>query len=322
MHTAIDTLKGKRVLVTGADGFLGSALSTALVAQGAKVVAGVGPRKHISRLAHIEKDITVIANDLTNVGDAMKIVADSAPDILFHAAAVVSKDRDPAHLDTIVSYSYSMARNIMTATVEHEVSHAVHVGTIEEYGAIPAPFRESDRACPISPYALGKLLATEHALYMGKTTHMRVNVVRPAAFFGPGQGFGSLIPNIVKAALAGEDFEMNKGEQLRDFVYIDDVIEGLVRVARSDLTGEIMNLGSSSPVTIKNVAEMTNAAMGSPIVIRFGAQPYRPFDPMSAFLESTKAREKLGWEPRISIAEGIKKTVEWYRAHYKDMPQT
>src|SRR3989344_4163212 len=113
-------------------------------------------------------------------------------------------------------------------------------------------------------------MATHAALTAGRLTPMRVCVVRPAATFGPAQNSGMLIPNVIKAGLEGTDFNMNAGEQLRDFIYVGDVVEGaLLAGAREESHGEIINLGSGRGTPVREVVETVNAAMGKPITIHF-----------------------------------------------------
>jgi nucleoside-diphosphate-sugar epimerase len=224
--------------------------------------------------------------------------------------------RDRAHIDDIIEGTYGIARNVLRAAEISGVKKFVQFGTIEEYGSNEAPFVETMRESPISAYSLGKTMATHEALLLSKISDMKVCVVRPAATFGPGKRVGMLVPNFIRAALSGTDFNMNAGEQERDFIFVDDVAEASLRAALSDRTdGEIINVGSGIGMTVRGFVESLNEAMGNPIAVHFGAEPYRINDTMRFFMNIDKAKRLLSWEPEVALSEALRITVEWYRAN-------
>lgn len=303
--------KNKRILVTGAGGFIGSFLARRLITCGAEVFAAVQAKEHAHRL----RDATVQLHegDLTDAATARKILSDTRPHIVFNTASSVNTERDFKLLDSIIRHTYGITHNVLMASAAVSTERFIQFGSIDEYGIARAPFLESVREEPYSPYSLGKVLATHTTLTIGRMTGMDVRVVRPAATFGPSKE-GLLISNLIKSGLEGKDFDMNPGEQVRDLVYIDDLVEGILAVGASKhARGEIFNLGNGRGYNIKEVAEMVNEAMGNPIKINFGARPYRPLDPMEFYMDSSKARHILGWEAKTDLKRGIEKTVAWFR---------
>ncbi len=291
--------ENKKALVTGADGLIGRALVARLSGEGAVV--------HAARRTDA---------DLTDAAQTEALLRAFSPDIVFNTAARIDMSRDRAHIDDIIEGTYGMARNVMRAAEISGVKKFVQFGTIEEYGSNEAPFVETMRESPISAYSLGKTMATHEALLLSKTSGMKVCVVRPAATFGPGKRAGMLVPNFIRAALSGTDFNMNAGEQERDFIFVDDVAEASLRAALSDRTdGEIINVGSGTGMTVRGFVEALNAAMGNPITVHFGVEPYRINDTMRFFMNIDKAKRLLSWEPEVALPEALRITVEWYRAN-------
>lgn len=310
----------KKVLVTGADGFIGSHLAARLVKLGANVSASVHSEKDHWRLASVAKQIQVYEGDLSDQNEARKILKASKPEIVFNAAGSVNTARDLSILDEVLCNTYNITHAMLNAALEDGVENFVQFGTIEEYGTAKAPFDENSREEALSPYSLGKLMATNEARLVSRLKGMRVTIVRPAATFGPRQGFGMLIPNLIKSGLAGTDFNMRGGDQLRDFVYINDLVDGLILAGESKSgAGEIINLGSNRGTSIKVVAEMVNEAMGNTIKINYGALPYREPGNVEIYMDSTKAEKLLGWSPKIPLKDAITETVKWYRGHHKEV---
>ena len=306
----------KRVLITGADGFIGSHLTRALAQLGALVHAAVHSTERAWRLKDLVGKMEIYEANLTNIVDADRVMSTSKPDIVFNVASRVDTRRDVTLLEEIIHNTYGISHNALSAALRAGAGTFVQFGTIEEYGSNTAPFREDMREKPVSPYSLGKTMATHEALLIGTSSDMCVCVVRPAATFGPRQGPGMLTPNFLKAALAGENFGMNTGEQLRDFVFVDDLVEGVLLAGASErANGETINLGSGRGMQVREFVEMLNSAMGKPIQVNFGAHPYRANDSMEFYMDSTKAKKLLGWEATTNIKEAIKMTVAWYRSN-------
>lgn len=314
------TYKGIRVLVTGAGGFIGSRLVMALVDAGAEVSVSVRSKESAWRLQSVISKIAVYEANLLNPLELMQVIENGRPDIVFNVASSTDTRRTFDILDSVILGTYGVARAVLGACITGGVQKLVHFGTIEEYGMGPELFLESAHEKPVSPYSLGKTMATHAVLLAGRLTALKVCVVRPASTFGPGKDFGlMLIPNLIKSGIEGREFDMNDGEQWRDFIYVDDVVRGALMAGISEkVNGEIINLGSGKRTKVREVAEVVNNAMGNSIKINFGSQEYRPLDG-DACLNSDKAYELLRWKASTDIIDGIEKTVAWYREYYKDL---
>ncbi len=287
---------------------------------GAKVYAAVHSKKNLWRLQSVSPAVSILEGDLSLSVEAKRVLEASRPSTVFNVASSLNTARSLDIAEMVIQNTYGITHNVITAAVQVGAERYIQFGSIEEYGTGKSPFTESDREEPFSPYSLGKVMGTHLALLIGRLTNLKVTVVRPAATYGPGQNFGMLIPNLIKAGIEGRDFDMNPGEQLRDFLYVDDLVEGVLRSGmHPEAGGHIFNLGSGRGEKVKNVATMVNEAMGNPILINFGTQSYRPRDVKVFYMSSVKAKKLLGWEPRVNLIEGIAKTVVWYRQHAEFM---
>ena len=244
------------------------------------------------------------------------------PEIVFNLASLVRTEQSLDIVDDLLRGNVLIAKHVFGAARAVGVKKCVHVGSIEEYGHGTVPLVEEAREEPISPYSLAKVMTTHLAMLFHRLGGLRMCVVRPAATYGPRQGFGMLTPNFIKSCLEKKDFSMNPGEQVRDLIFVRDVAAGMLSAgAAEESDGEVINLGSGSTYQIREVTLLINQLLGAPITIHFGAYPYRPLDTMRFYMDSHKAHRLLGWYARTDLISGMTETVEWYQQHYQEMPR-
>jgi nucleoside-diphosphate-sugar epimerase len=302
-----------RVLVTGGTGFMGRHLVAALRARGDQVTV-VGRRDAGAVAAHLAEGVRYLRADLAEPGTAAHIVADNQPERVFHLASAVDVRRDLALLDVQIHDTQLAAVHVARACLEHGVPRLVHAGTCEEYGDGPAPFRETQNPQPVSPYSAAKAAATAFVQMLCKSFGLRAVVVRPFLTYGPGQGPQQMIPALIRSALDGRDFPMTGGEQTREFNYVDDIVDGMLRACdATGVDGEIFNLGCGEPRQIRDVAALVLELMGNPVRAQFGALPYRPGETWEFYCANDKARERLGYRAATPLEDGLRHTIAWYR---------
>jgi nucleoside-diphosphate-sugar epimerase len=150
---------------------------------------------------------------------------------------------------------------------------------------------------------------------MARVDGLKATVLRPSVAYGPGQAPDMLVSALVAALVAGQEMPMTAGEQTRDFVYVDDVVDALVRAAGTDAAvGRIINVGSGVPVRIRDVAQLAEDLTGAQGLVKLGALPYRPGEQMDYSLDVSLARELLGWTPSTSMKDGLRRTIDAARA--------
>jgi len=196
----------------------------------------------------------------------------------------------------------------------------IYTGTIEEYGSGEAPFRESQRELPVSPYSLTKAMATNLAEYASREENFPAVVVRAPLVYGPAQDVGEfLIPNVIKSCIKDKSMLLPPSEQTRDFLFVEDLVEGMLDVAVArGMNSEIINIGSGKETSVREVLTLVHKlAGGRANVLQFGAVPYRRNEIMHSWLDINKAKRIIKWVPGTGLEDGLRKTVMWYRENLK-----
>jgi nucleoside-diphosphate-sugar epimerase len=191
----------------------------------------------------------------------------------------------------------------------------VQIGSSDEYGDAPAPQKEDMRERPISPYSLGKLLACQLLQMLYRTEGFPAVILRLFLVYGPGQKDSRFLPQVISGCLEGKSFPASVGQQLRDFCYVEDVVNGIfIALKNSQAQGEVVNLASGIPVEIRQAMEtvINIVGGGSP---RYGEVPYRTGENMALYADISKAKRLLKWQPTVSLMDGLARTVDFYRAN-------
>ena len=259
------SLKNSKVLVTGANGFIGSHLTEKLVNLEAKVSIIVRPNSNLENLKNITNKINVFKGHLNNYEEVKKIVDEVSPEFIFHLAANVNASRDLNEIDKSIE-NISMTLNLLKALENKKYELFINTGTIEEYGKIKVPFKESDLPSPVSPYSASKLAITNYCRMLYETHGLPITTVRVFLTYGPKQKYGMFIPDLINSALLKKEFKMTKGEQTREFNYIDDIVNGYIKVASSEKSiGQVINIGNGKEYKIVHVVDLILKLMGNPI---------------------------------------------------------
>ncbi len=295
-------------LVTGGGGFIGAHLTRRLVESGETVtVISAGSDRLRSEMPASVKKIRLDLRDRTAVADALNGKAFSS---VFNLAGYI--DHTPFFKGgrAVLQQHFDAVENLLEALDRHALKSFVQVGSSDEYGNAPSPQREDLREDPIAPYSLGKVAASHLIQTLAKTESFPGVVVRLFLAYGPGQDDRRFIPQIIKGCLARKKFDTSEGRQLRDFCFIDDIVDGLILASqRKEAIGHIINLASGQPVAVKHVVEkiVEQCGGGQPV---FGAVAYRPGENMSLYADVAKAKQLLGWSSRTDLATGLAHTVK------------
>jgi nucleoside-diphosphate-sugar epimerase len=299
-----------RVLVTGAAGFVGSRVARALA--GAEVdVHAVIRREPGPRLAGVE-GIHLEQCDLTDPSAVEQLVARVEPELCIHCAWIATPG---VYLTSPENETHErIAGDLALSLVDHGCVRIVGLGTCFEYAPSNRPLSEASPLGPTTPYAHAKLAALARMNDACRGSATTLAWARLFYLYGPGEDPHRLVPSVVLSLLDGRPARTTPGEQLRDFLHVDDVAEALVAVAQSDVTGAV-NVGAGRPVAVRELVEILGTITGHPELVELGALPYAPNDPMVVSADTLRLTDECGFTPRRTLEDGLAETVRWWSAH-------
>ena len=305
---AEDATRFSRVLVTGGTGFLGRPLVEALVPIAGQIV--VAARSSALVPSGVRSSVT----DLAREGASTSLVQETRPDTVFHLAG-----RRPASAGEPASATLGLntlaAVELMTVCADLGVSRLVLVGTADEYGDQAVPVSEDAPLRPITIYGASKAAASLHALALHRSHGLPVVIVRPFSVYGPGAPASMFLAEAVDCAVRGEPFRMTHGTQRRDFVFVDDVVRGVLAAASAErAVGRAFNLGSGESHRLRDVAERLWAISGTRALLLVGARPAPAGDLLETRADTTAATRILAWSASVSVDEGLARTLAAHRA--------
>jgi len=293
----LNEIQGRRCFVTGGRGFIGKSLIKKLISLGAKVSA---PTKSEMDIAHALK-----------VNQEVQI---AQPEILFHLAAtsVVNVSNPLSTHDINVAGTSNLISAVKSLKNPPIV---ILMGSGFEYKTQESPLLETDPLESQNTYGLSKIYAAQEARRLGQG--LSINWIRLFNSYGPDDVPSRLLPYIVNQAKAGLPIEVTEGSQIRDFTYVNDVAEGLIRLAlsaKNSTAWEDINMGSGQPICLKDYIELIKQILTEFNIVadvRYGAKSYRPGEAMNMTPDITRLQKKLGWRPSTPIKEGVRNTVQF-----------
>lgn len=321
-----ERIAGKRVLITGAGGFIGSHLAEQLVSMGAKVRAFVryNSRADAGFLSQVDPDvkdeIEIVFGDLRD-SHAVSLAIEGM-ETVFHLGALISIPYSYLHPREVVETNVTGTLNVLMACLEQNTPRLIHTSTSEVYGtAIRVPIDEDHPLQGQSPYSASKIGADKLAESFYRSYHLPVVTVRPFNTYGPRQSARAVIPTIITQALTQDVIHLGSLDTKRDFTYVTDSVNGFIKAAQADgVEGETFNLGTGSEVTIGELAEKIIRVVGREVQIETEAQRIRPekSEVMRLLSNNALARQKIGWRPEIGLDSGLQQTVDWIEHHLQN----
>lgn len=316
------TYQGRRVLVTGATGFIGRWVARRLFREGADVVLAVRSPDAMRALARVhEIDASIVALDCTDRDAVLNTVRRVNPDVTFHMAGygVRRAEREEALARTV---NVESVRHVASAVGElgptdWPGARLVHAGSALEYGTAGGHLPESSTCSPTTLYGRTKLEGTRLLAATCATLGLRGLTARLFTVFGPGEPEGRLLPSLIEAARRGQVLSLTSGTQRRDFTYVEDAAEGLVRLGAANVPpGWIVNLATGSLHSVRQFVEAAAAVLGiAPSRLHFGQLPVRPEEMRHLDVSIDRLRAATAWQPETPLAEGIRSTWAFVRAH-------
>ncbi len=308
-----------RVVVTGAAGFIGSHLCERLLALGHQVV-GIDSFTDYYERARKEQNLDGSRADPDFTFEELDLVEADLRRVLHGAEVVYHLAGQPGvrpswggQFDMYVRDNVLATQRLLECLKETPVGRLVFAGSSSVYGdAEMFPTRESALPRPVSPYGVTKLAAEHMSLLYAKNFGVPVVSVRYFTVYGPRQRPDMAFARFMRALADGESIEVfGDGEQTREFTYVSDAVEGTIKAATADVVGQVFNLGGGSRVTINRVLATLEDISG--MKARRQTLPAAPGDPRHTGASINLARERLGWEPRVSLREGLTNQWRWFQ---------
>ncbi|CAG7840787.1 NAD-dependent dehydratase [Clostridium novyi B str. ATCC 27606] len=314
---------GKKVLVTGAEGFIGSHLTERLVELGADVTALVQYNSFnnwgwIDTFdKNIKDSIKVITGDVREYDNVKRMV--SGQEVIMHLAALIAIPYSYLSPMAYVRTNVEGTTNILEACREEKnIEKIVHTSTSETYGtALYVPIDEKHPMQGQSPYSASKIGADKMAESFYKSFNLPIATIRPFNTYGPRQSARAVIPTIISQILAGKrEIKLGSLTPTRDFNYVKDTAEAFVKIAESDKTiGEVINAGSNYEISIGDTVKKIIKLIGHDVKVLCDEERIRPekSEVNRLWADNTKIKNLTQWTPKYSIDEGLAETIDWIK---------
>lgn len=317
-------LEGKKVLITGSEGFIGSHLTERLVELGAEVTALVQYNSFnnwgwIDTFDKSVKDnIKVVTGDIREYDGMKRII--KGQDVVFHLAALIAIPYSYLSPMAYVRTNIEGTTNILEACREYDINKIVHTSTSETYGtAMYVPIDEKHPMQGQSPYSASKIGADKIAESFYKSFDLPVATIRPFNTYGPRQSARAVIPTIISQILSGKnEIKLGSLTPTRDFNYVKDTVEAFVKVAESEKTvGEVINVGSNYEISIGDTVNKIIDIIGKEVNMICDEERIRPenSEVNRLWADNTKIKTLTEWSPKYSIDDGLKETVQWIESN-------
>jgi dTDP-glucose 4,6-dehydratase len=315
--------KGRKVLVTGAGGFIGSHLCEQLLREGAEVRAFVryNSRNDPGLLCDLDRalfsSLDLQAGDLRDPGAVQRAV--HGVDVIFHLGALIGIPYSYRNPREVVDTNIMGTVNVLESARQHDVQRVVHTSTSEVYGT--ARMERIHEGHPLhgqSPYSASKIGADKIVESYVRSFGVRAVTIRPFNTYGPRQSRRALIPTIVSQALQGSTIKMGSLDTVRDFTYVTDTVAGMMAAATADnVIGEEINLGTDSEMSSGEVVRLVGALLNRELKVEIQSDRIRPVASEVQRLRSdnSKAATRLGWKPAMPFEEGLRNVIAWFVAH-------
>jgi len=295
-----------KLLIVGGTGFIGVNVAEKAVSHGFQVSIlsknNCPPSKRL-------KGVEYITVDITNKKDLLSELKEKTFNYVLNLGGYVDHSDYSDGGSEVFKTHFNGTVNLVNCINKANLKSFVQIGSSDEYGGNIAPQNESQREMPISPYSFSKTAVTHFLQMLYRTERFPAVILRPFLVYGAGQNDNRFIPNVVQGCINNNPFPVSAGEQLRDFCHVDDIVDViLLALTSKDIYGEVINIASGNPVSIKHVINTIVGLVGSGKP-NFGQIDYRNMENMILYADISKAERMLGWSASVGLEQGLKSTI-------------
>lgn len=299
------SLKGQKVLITGGNGYIGRFLIEILIAEMANVYV-----LDICTAERINLKVKYFTIDLLNYNELKRVVSEIEPNVVFHLAASLKRIRTYDIIDEIIEINLKATNNLLKALVNINYSSFIFLSTSEVYGIDnKSPFNEDMKLNPASPYSLSKAAAELSIQTYSSIYNKPYTILRLFNLYGPDMPQSFFISQLINVIIKGDELDMTKGEQKRDYIYIDDVVKSILFLATISDQKAIYNLCSGVGISLKDIANELVERINKKTKINFGAMPYRKNEIWNLTGDNSKIAEILPFIIKANIFENLNNLI-------------
>ncbi|URQ68442.1 NAD-dependent epimerase/dehydratase family protein [SAR86 cluster bacterium] len=304
----------KSLLVVGGSGFIGSHLVERGLSLGWSVTS-LGLRE-ASLGKQENKNLIYLSADLNDKKAIENKIKERHFDYIINCGGYIDHRSFLEGGEQVFNTHFQGLLNLISCLETSKIKKFINIGSSDEYGSSLAPQKEDIREQPISPYSLAKVSSSHLLRFLNISDNFPSTTLRLFLVYGPNQDKKRFIPHTILGCLKNKSFPCSSGVQLRDFCYIEDIVDAIFSaLSSSKVDGEILNIASGEASKIRDVIEEIHflVGRGNP---KFGEIPLRVGESLELYADISKAKELLNWQPKINLTQGLKLTIESYRNHY------
>jgi len=307
-------IKGKKILVTGASGFVGANLVRCFLKKGAHISILKRWQSNLWRIKDIAGQVSVYNADLLDQAGLDRAVKRISPEIILHAATYggyVVQD----NASRILKTNFDGTVNLLSSCLKNGFELFINTGSSSEYGIKDSPMRESDLLEPITIYGVSKAAASIYCQSMARKYGLPIVTLRLFSPYGYFDDKSRLVSYIILSCLENKTVNIASPNSVRDFIFIEDVVDAYEKtMEKSDkVGGSIFNIGSGKQCSVERLAAKISRAMGNNMAVKYEIKPSARIEPKNWIADISRPYTELDWKPRFNLDEGLKKAISWFR---------
>jgi UDP-glucose 4-epimerase len=306
----------RKILLTGANGFIGCHLTRRLLNEGYQIGIIKRENSDMWRIEDVIHKLTVFSADLADTKSVFKVFVDFSPDIVIHLAAHHTVEHQPSEIPLMVNTNLTGTLNLLEASKSTSVYLFINTSSCFVYKEDNNKLTEKSPLKPLNLYALTKLQAEQACNFYNEKYGLKTVTLRLFPPYGPADNERKLIPFVINSLNLGNPPEMTSGLQKWDFIYVEDIVEAYIKLINcsDSFQCEIFNIGTGTPVSVREVVKKIEKSLKTTSKPIWGVIPHRKNESWFNSADINKAKKILNWEPRTTLEEGLKLTVDWYKS--------